>query len=207
MDRRTFFTLKCFCANVDVMKQIMDYLGLPAKTSQVENALFTRSAGVSWESTEAFLELTVPFSLELKLNILFFSTCSRLLCSIIPLQRWDALFFVSVFLSGGQQWKRGEALSSHGLHLLMHGRMPWCCTEAHYVCGQLSCLGMSKTGLWESQLSWVSMAHMVVLLGSPWSHHFLWFCQHPLNFLMKGTFYFRACGGSRCCEDGKFDEM
>lgn len=150
----------------------------------------------------------MPFPLELKLNILFFSTCSTCcLVIIVPWQRWNALLFVSVFLAGSQQWKRGEALSSHGLHPLTHGRMPWCCTEVHCVCGQLSRLGMSKTGLWESHLSWVSMTHMVVLPESPWSHHFLWFCQHPLDFLVKGRFYSRACGGSRCCEDGRFDEV
>lgn len=63
---------------------------------------------------------------------------------------------------------------------------------------QLACERASSHG---------SAWHVVVLLGSPWSLHFLWFCQHPLDFLVKGGFYFRACGGSRCCEDGRFDEV
>lgn len=86
LDRRAFFTLKHFCASVGVIKQSMDKLGYASK-NEPGGKLFTRSAGDSQEATEAFLELTVPFSLELKLNILFFSTCSRLLCGIIPIQR------------------------------------------------------------------------------------------------------------------------
>lgn len=96
---------------------------MPAKKSQVENVFFIRSAGVSWEGTEAFMDLTVPFSLELKLNILFFSTYSRLLCGIIPLQRWNALLFVSAFLSGSQQ-REGRPWAHMGSILLCMGGCP-----------------------------------------------------------------------------------
>lgn len=45
---------------------------------------------------------------------------------------------------------------------------------------------------------------------STWRNYLLWICHCPptwMNFLIKGRLYFRVCGGSRCCDDGRFDAV
>lgn len=65
----------------------MDKLGYASKNEPGGKCFIHWSAGGSQEATEEILKQALPFSLELKLNILLFSTCSTLLCGIILLQR------------------------------------------------------------------------------------------------------------------------